>query len=65
MTQSYRPKKGLKIPMPDRGFQLLPESGLPVDLGNPFYRRLLADGDIVAVEPETPAPAAPRKPKRI
>ena len=38
----------LKIPMPDRGCRLFGDGGETVDPTNPYYVRLIADGDIVA-----------------
>lgn len=62
MTKNYAPTRpGLVIPMPDRGNRPLPLAGLPVDIGNPYYRRLLDDGDIAEVKPATATvPAAKR-----
>lgn len=40
-----------KVPMPDRGGRLFSQSenGEVIDLESPFYRALIADGDIVPV----------------
>lgn len=52
--RNYAPARpGLAIPMPDRGNRLLPAAGLPVDVANPYYRRLLDDGDIAEVKSAT------------
>lgn len=62
----YAPaRRGLKIPMPDRDGRLMPESGVPIDMGKSFYRRLFDDGDIVEVKSATAKPAerGNRKPK--
>lgn len=37
------------IPMPDRGGVLMPAGGAVINTGMPYYRRLIADGDIVPV----------------
>lgn len=55
----YAPaRRGLAIPMPDRGNRLMPASGAAVDMTLPYYRRLRDDGDIVATETRTEQPAA-------
>lgn len=41
-----------RLPMPDRGLRLFGDSEV-VDLANPFWRGLYADGDLVVV-PDTP-----------
>lgn len=66
MTTLYAPARaGLAIPMPDRGNRLM-DGPTAVDAGLAYYRRLIADGDIVAVD-RTPNPKAARRgrnPKR-
>ena len=56
---TIKPADGRRVPMPPgyglpRG-ALLPEDGFAVTL-DPFTRRLLADGDVVVVEPPPPPP---------
>ena len=52
----YRAKAGLRIPMPGRPGELIPEDGdgIRVDEQSTYYLRLIADGDLVAVPDETP-----------
>lgn len=55
----YRAKRGQTVPMPDRPGQFVPDSGegTVVNETNPYYARMIADGDLVAVEDEPEAPA--------
>lgn len=39
-----------RLPMPDRGFRPFSATGETVDAEKPFWRRALADGEIVEVE---------------
>jgi hypothetical protein len=53
-------RKGDRIPMPERGagvFFSAEVEGEAVDPINPYYARLIADGDIKPVIDETPPPA--------
>ncbi|GGF56697.1 hypothetical protein GCM10007301_15480 [Azorhizobium oxalatiphilum] len=61
----FRAKPGLRIPMPDRSGQFVPDTGegTSVDELNPYYARLIADRDMVPAtdetaeaDPETTAP---------
>lgn len=57
----YRAKAGLRIPMPGRPGELVPEDGdgIRVDEQSTYFLRLIADGDLVAVPEETaPEPAS-------
>lgn len=40
------------VPMPDRGFRLFAQSeeGETIDVEHPFYRTMIADGDLVPVK---------------
>lgn len=61
MTKLYQlARPDLKIPMPDRGNRLFGEAGENVDETNPYYRRLIADKDIVPV----PTEAKPRRKRK-
>lgn len=61
----YRPARGdLVVPMPDRDNRPLPDSGARIDLGKPYYRRLLDDGDIVEVGKKPDRQANKRRPNR-
>ncbi|WGD31211.1 hypothetical protein AncyloWKF20_05150 [Ancylobacter sp. WKF20] len=53
----YRAKTGAHIPMPDRPGQQVPEDGEGTSVNelNPYYLRLIADGDLVPVTDEMPA----------
>lgn len=53
----YRAKPGQRIPMPDRPGQFVPDDaeGAAVNPMNPYYARLIADGDLV------PASSAARR----
>lgn len=56
----YRAKRGQSVPMPDRPGENMPHEGdgVLIDTMNPYYARLVADGDVVAVPDEvaeTPA----------
>ncbi|MCA0275867.1 MAG: hypothetical protein LCH86_07685 [Proteobacteria bacterium] len=55
MTSYRLARPDLKIPMPDRGCRLFGDAGETVDTANPYYARLIADGDIIV------APAADEK----
>lgn len=59
----YRAKRGHRVPMPEAPGQFLPDSGegVPVDETNPFYARMIADGDLVAADAEIEAPVVPAK----
>lgn len=48
----YRAKRGQSVPMPDRPGQFMPDSGegTTVNEINPYYARLIADGDLVEAE---------------
>jgi hypothetical protein len=48
-------RPGLKIPMPDRGNRLMPDTGAPVDIHARYYAQLLADRDIEKAPVERPA----------
>lgn len=50
----YRAKRGQTVPMPDRPGQFVPDSGegTAVNETSPYYARMIADGDLVAVEDE-------------
>ncbi|WAC26422.1 hypothetical protein [Ancylobacter sp. SL191] len=50
----YRAKTGARIPMPDRPGQQVPEAGEGISVNelNPYYLRLIADGDLVPVTDE-------------
>lgn len=52
----YCAKPGLRIPMPDRPGQLVPETGdgIQVPELSPYYQRMIADGDLVEATDETP-----------
>ncbi|QKV20244.1 hypothetical protein [Oricola thermophila] len=53
-SKLYAPtRQGARIPMPDRGGRIMPASGAPVDITKHYYARLLADGDIAEVRPQT------------
>lgn len=56
----YRALPGLRIPMPDRPGQIVPDSeeGTALDEMSPYYARLIDDGDVVAVsaDPSQPEP---------
>lgn len=49
MTPCTLARADLKIPMPDRGNRLFGAAGETVDETEPYYRRLIEDGDIIAV----------------
>lgn len=55
----YRARAGLRIPMPGRPGQFIPEDGdgVRVDEQSTYYLRLIADGDLVEVTVDTPAKA--------
>lgn len=56
----------LRIPMPDRGpgaFFSADKAGESISELNPYYARLIADGDLVAVEPEPEAEKAEPSPR--
>lgn len=52
----YRAKPGLRIPMPDRPGQLVPETGEGIQVPelSAYYQRMIADGDLVPVTDDTP-----------
>tara|TARA_R110002020_G_scaffold471284_1_gene698226 strand:- start:20215 stop:20412 length:198 start_codon:yes stop_codon:yes gene_type:complete len=54
MQQLYRPKQGLRIPLPG-GTGEWPKDGRPLNPASPYERRLEQDGDLVLIE----TPAAP------
>ncbi len=56
----YRALPGLRIPMPDRPGQVVPDTdeGTALDEMSPYYARLIADGDVVPVPPAQPEPDA-------
>lgn len=60
----YRALPGLRIPMPDRPGQVVPDTaeGTALDEMSPYYARLIADGDVVpvpdALKPSEPDPGA-------
>jgi hypothetical protein len=56
MTKLYRPKQGLRIPLPGRQGEW-PKDGRPIDPAIPYEARLLKDGDLVLIE--TTAEQAP------
>ncbi len=60
----YRAKRGQSVPMPDRPGQYMPDSGegTSVDEMNPFYARMIADGDLVEVKDEAPNDDPPPAP---
>ncbi|WP_438752060.1 hypothetical protein [Pararhizobium sp. O133] len=49
MSDLYRPKKGLHVPMP-HGQPDWPDEGRRVNFANPYEARLVRDGDIVRIE---------------
>jgi len=64
-AKRYRPAQpGLVVPMPDRDNRPMPVHGAAVDVGKPYYRRLLADGDIVEAGTIPERPARKRRPNR-
>lgn len=60
----YRAKRGQRVPMPDRPGQFMPDDGegTSVNEMNPFYARMIADGDLVEVEDEPVSPASKSTP---
>ena len=48
---NVKPAPGLKIRMPERKMRHLSEAGEAVEV-NEYWRRRLADGDVVKVEPK-------------
>ena len=54
----YRAREGARIPMPDRGGQMVPTEnpGTAVNELNPFYARMIADGDLVPADDNEAAP---------
>ncbi|MBB3771529.1 hypothetical protein FHS55_002128 [Angulomicrobium tetraedrale] len=52
----YRARPGLRIPMPGRPGQFVPEGGdgIVIDEQNGFFLRLVADGDLVEAPASTP-----------
>ena len=57
MTDLYRPKKGLRVPMPS-GQPDWPAEGRPVNFAVTYEARLVADGDLVKIE-DNAEPVAP------
>ncbi|CAD7036412.1 hypothetical protein RHAB21_02521 [Pseudorhizobium halotolerans] len=49
MTNLYRPKQGLRIPLPGRQGEW-PKDGRPVDFSSAYEARLVKDGDLVLIE---------------
>ena len=56
MSDLYRPTKGRRVPLPGSN-ATWPESGIPIDLSNPYVARLVRDGDLEKVQKK--AAAAP------
>lgn len=54
----YRATPGLRIPMPDRPGQIVPDTdeGTALDEMSPYYARLIADGDVVLVPDDLAQP---------
>ncbi len=50
-TVNVKPAPGLKIRMPERQMRHLSDAGEVVEV-NEYWRRRLADGDVVKVEPK-------------
>jgi len=53
-TVVLKPAPGLKIRMPERGMRHLADAGEAVEM-NDYWRRRLADGDVLKVEPKRAA----------
>lgn len=59
-TAHVRPSAGLRIVMPHRQNEFLPEDGDEVPLDE-YWRARLRDGDVVATAPAAAKPAEPPK----
>lgn len=53
MTDLYRPKKGLRVPMPGNQPDW-PQDGRPIDPLSAYEKRLVESGDLVLIEPKEP-----------
>ncbi|NLS02319.1 hypothetical protein HGP14_02905 [Rhizobium sp. P32RR-XVIII] len=54
MTDLYKPREGLRIPMPGRQPDW-PAEGRPVNFASPYEARLVKAGDLVKVEDQPEA----------